>query len=244
MTLLAICQQVARLIPIAIPTVIVGSTDPNASLLYAFAIEAAEDLYTRADWSCLQKEYTFPTVASTATYTLPTDFGRMIDDTGWDRTTYWQLRGPRSPQDWQLYKSSILGGSIGIRERWRIKANSGVNQFTVDPVPTSVRTMVYEYVSSNWCTSSGGTGQTAWAADTDLLQPDANAQFTERLVRMGSLWRMLERLGMAYDSAQDRAENEIRKAVSRDGGAPTINLNPQPAWRLLNNANIPDGNWG
>lgn len=244
MTLLSVCARVARVIPVPIPTVIVGSTDPTASLLYGFIQEEAEELYRRTDWTCLQKEHTFTTVNGTASYVLPTDFDHLIDGTLWDRTNYWSLRGPMSPQDWQLYKSSILGGSIGIRKRFRISAVAGVNKFRLDPTPTDASDMVFEYVSNAWCQSSLGVAQSAWAADTDVLWPDANGQFTEYLLRSGVLWRMLERNGLAYDEAKNAHDTRVKLAMVRDGGAPRLRLTPASGLRFIDTRNVPDGNWG
>jgi len=42
-------------------------------------------------------------------YALPTDFQRPVDNTLWDRSRFWPLRGPQSPQQWQICKSSVIG---------------------------------------------------------------------------------------------------------------------------------------
>jgi len=244
MTLLAICQNAARQIPIPIPTVIVGSTDSNAALLYGMATRSAQDVYRKCMWTCMQREHTFTTVASQADYALPGDFGRFIDETAWDRTNYWAMRGPKSPQEWQFFKSSILGGSLPIMRRYRIKPDAGVNSFFIDPTPPETgNTLVFEYVSRNWCQSAIGVGQATWAADTDVLQPDANDQFNEYLVELGVVWRMLERLGLAYSEAKDEFERELSMAKSRDGGAPTLSIVPQPYLHFIDGSNVQDGNF-
>lgn len=244
MTLLSACVNVARLIPVRVPTVIVGSTDATASMLFAVATWAGRELWRRGNWTCLQTEATITTVASTPSYALATDFGRLTDGTAWDRTNYWDMRGPLSAQQWQAVKSSILASSIGIRRRYRIMAVAGVNKVRIDPTPSSADTLVYEYTSKNWCQSSGGTGQTAWAADTDVLAPDANDQFSQDLLELGMLWRFLYRMGMSYDEEKLEFEAALELALARDGGAPTIHLGGD--WdrvKPLGVDNIQDGNF-
>ena len=47
MTLLTSIQGAARVIPVPIPTIMVGSTDPTASLLLGVAQETGEDLSSK-----------------------------------------------------------------------------------------------------------------------------------------------------------------------------------------------------
>jgi hypothetical protein len=310
-SLLTICQNVAAIIPVNVPTIIVGSTDPTATLLLACAQAEGKSLARRPSlgWVSQITEYTFTTAAVTTTgdvtsgnltvsnlgsvsgvaagwtangsglvansriasvgassitlasgftpisdetatsitmsqgdYALPSDFERMVDETLWDRSRFWQMRGAMTPQQWQLYKSSPIGRA-SIQRRWRIRIPSGSGAgtaptFSIDPVPTDNGSLlVYEYVSKNWCQSSGGTGQTAWAADTDTGILD------EYLIELGIKWRMLERLGMDFTAAYSEATQEVDKAVASDGGTAIIDMTPAGGTFLLNWSNIPEGNF-
>jgi hypothetical protein len=89
-------------------------------------------------------------------YTLPSDFQRPIDGTLWDRSRYWQMRGPQSPQQWQLYKSSVIG-QASVQRRFRFRQEAGALRISIDPVPTDNGfALVLEYVSNAWCQSAGG----------------------------------------------------------------------------------------
>lgn len=311
MTLLTICQQVARSVPIAVPSIVVGSSDQNAMLLLACAQDEGESLARRpqSGWVSQVTEYTFQTFSLTTTgttvsgsttvssvgsttgvtankcvangtgiptntvvtavtsntvtlasaatasgsgitltlsqpdFALPSDFRRMVDDTLWDRTRFWKMRGAMSPQQWQLYKSSPIGRAA-IQRRWRIRLGSGLNAgstpvFSIDPVPTdNASTLVFEYVSNAWCLSSGGTRQTSWQADTDTGIVD------EYLIRLGVKWRVLERLGMDYSAAKAEYDYEVDKALAGDGGAAVIDMTPNQTTFLLNYYNIPETGFG
>jgi len=106
--------------------------------------------------------------------------------------------------------------------------------FSLDPTPASGVSMVYEYVSKNWCQSSGGSGQTAWAADTDTGILD------EYLIELDTLWRVLNRMGMAYAEEKEEAEQQIELALAGDGGAPKLSLNSSTGTHLIDANNVPD----
>lgn len=171
-------------------------------------------------------------------YALPSDYKLLIDNTLWDRSRYWQMRGPMSPQQWQLYKSSVIGKAT-IQRRWRIRSVSGTKYFSIDPVPfDNAAQLVFEYVSSSWCQSSLAVAQSRWAADTDTGILD------EELIYLATFWRMLRRLGEAYDEELSECESEVAKAMAHDGGMAILNLVPTAGLTLIGPWNVPESNFG
>lgn len=186
-------------------------------------------------------------------YSLPADFQRPIDSTMWDRSRYWQMRGPLSPQQWQMYKSSVIGNA-SIQRRFRFRSKQSINPFSngfsngfqnglrlgfsIDPVPTdNGSALVMEYVSNAWCLSSSGALQTAWAADSDTAILD------EYLLTLGVRWRMLRRLGLAYNEELSEYESEVGKAIAHDGGAAILSIAPMGYSFLLSPFQIQEGNF-
>lgn len=169
-------------------------------------------------------------------YPVPGDFERAIDNTMWDRTRYWQMRGPLSPQQWQFYKSSVFSrATIQRRIRFKRLANDAVN-LLIDPVPSDNGSdLVYEYVSNGWCQSASGNPQNEWQADDDTGILD------EYLIRLGMKWRALDRLGVDYSSALDEYERECGKAVAQNGAAATLNLTAGFQPYLLGPWSVQDG---
>src|SRR5574341_2274178 len=142
-TLLTICQGVARDIGISVPTTIFANNDKTAVRLLRMATKAARRIYKDCDWTILQREHKFSAVSGTAEYGLPSDFGRFIDETAWDRSQVWQMRGPMSAQQWQTAKSGLVA-SAALQTRWRVKraAASVANKFVIDPTPTDTNSLV------------------------------------------------------------------------------------------------------
>lgn len=180
-------------------------------------------------------------------YSLPSDFIRPVDNTFWDRTRYWAMRGVQSPQQWQAYKSSIFSrASVQRRYRFRnsdwLSSATGTpttNVFSIDPVPVdNGAELTFEYVSNGWCANaSTGARQTQWLADSDVGVID------EWLMTLGLKWRILRRLGVSYSEELAEYENEVDKAVARDGGTATLDLTPSNGYLLGPLTNVIDGSW-
>jgi hypothetical protein len=171
-------------------------------------------------------------------YPLPSDFQRPVDNTMWDRSRFWSMRGPQSPQQWQLYKSSVIGRA-SIQRRFRFRRTGNAMVFSIDPTPTdNGAAMVFEYVSNAWCASSGGTPQSQWLADTDVGILD------EDLLMLGTRWRVMRRLGFAYQEELSEYETEVSKALAADGGAAILDLAPTDQLHLIGPYQVPETGFG
>jgi hypothetical protein len=233
MTLLSICQNVADEVGVDQPASVIGNGEDTAKRLLAAAKREGKEL-ARKSWTVLQVEHPFTTVASTAEYSLPADYSKLISDTVWDRTNYWKVRGGLSPAQWQVRKSAILAQS-DIRRAFRIKASSGVRKFFLDPVPSSADDLVFEYLSTSWCEDSGGTGQSQWAADTDVGRLDEN------LIELGVRWRFLQRLGLSYLDEKDEYERAVDQEFAADYGPELLNMAEQTEGFFVN---VPETGFG
>jgi hypothetical protein len=215
MSLLTMCQHAARMCGVPAPTTIVGNNDLRAVQLLACAQEEGEELAKglipltggRHYWQAIRKEATITTSNGDYDYALPSDFAFFVPDTGWDRTNNRPLYLD-NPQEWQLSKSGITG-NILIYRSIILRGNF----ILVDPTPTSSDTLAYEYISKNFCQSSGGTGQSAWAADTDT------GILSEDLMRKGIKWRFKRAIGAPFDSDRSDYEMERRGTMSGDNGS-------------------------
>lgn len=166
-------------------------------------------------------------------YVLPTDFAYFITQTFWDRSYRWQLLGPLDAQEWQVLKSGI--SPTGPRARFRIMGDL----FYIDPVPTAVHNIAYEYYSNAWCQSSTGTAQSIFAADTDYYNLDDDTLI------LGIIWRFRRAKGLDYAEEHATWSDACQRAIARNGGNRPVPINAQSiSPTLLGPNNVPDTGFG
>lgn len=239
-TLLEIVQAaVDELGSVNRPTAIAGSLDQGVQQLLALANREGKELAARegqaGGWPQLRKLHTITSVADQESYAFPADLQYFINTTAWDRTQNWPLRGPVSPQEWQVLKSGTIG-SIGPRRRFRIMAGA----IYFDPAPSADGdTYVFEYYSNGWCESSGGTAQNAWNSDTDVpVLPDD-------CFILGLIWRFRKAKGLDYADDYKIYDDVVSRELGRAGMAPVLDLTGYPSGlRFLDENNIPDSDFG
>ncbi len=231
MSLKTVCDQVLDTIGIDKPASYVGNTSDDTAVRIVALANKSGRLLAKRDWTDLIVEHTFTTTASASSYSLPSDYDRHIDSTLWDRSNYWRIRGPRSPQEWQVFKSGIV--TDGPRKNFRIKGGA----FHVHQIPTATETLVYEYITSQWCSNAtADTFATSFQADTDVTR------FSEDLLEIDLEWRLRESLGFAYAEAKMEAEREIDRAFARDGGARILDMGQFRGLELT--AHTPESGFG
>jgi hypothetical protein len=230
-SLLSICQDVSKQLAIGSPTAVAASTDTQARQFMRLANQEGKELARRFDWQILTKEATFTTLAAetqATVTTLATDFLRIIDKSMWNRTMNQRVAGPLSPQAWQKKKASAAEAGFG---NW-FRIRGGLILFY--PTPVAGETIYFEYISKNWCESSGGTDQDAFAADTDVSFID------EEIIKLGLLWRFLASKGADYAEEFAAYERALADIFGPDGGNELIDMTPDEA---ILGANIPEGSW-
>jgi hypothetical protein len=188
MSLLTIVQGAAASLSLPTITSVVGNSEANPTLFLILSKHEGRQLARRHDWQALVVEHTWTTTATVAqSLALPSDYDHLVPDAEiWNR-------------------SGISGGVTGW---WRIIGDI----LQVYPAPTAGLTFALDYVSKHYCESSGGTGQSDWAADSDV------GRVPEHLVELGIVWRWLRAKGMDYAEELATYEREVEKASARDRG--------------------------
>lgn len=240
LTLLQIVQAaVDELGSVARPSSIVGSADQNIAQLLALANREGKELAAReginGGWPQLRKLHTITSVADQANYAFPADLQYFINTTAWDRTQKWPMRGPVSPQEWQVLKSGTIG-SIGPRRRFRIMAG----EIHFDPVPeSSGDTYVFEYYSNGWCQDTLSAAQSLWASDTHT------AVLPEDCFILGLKWRYRRAKGLDYAEEFNEYEALVQRELGRSGMAPIVDLEgSMTGIRFLDQDSLPDSGFG
>lgn len=232
MSFLTLIQNSAKELGLASPSSAYASTDQQVIQLVALAQREGTELMQDFDWQVLTTEKTFTSVAladQTTASAVPSDFDRFVPETFFNRSKKRPVFGPISAQDWQFTQAVV---ATTLVESFRQRGNA----ILITPVPEAGDTYAYEYISKNFCESSGGTDQAAWAADTDVgILPEA-------LMTMGVIWRFLKAKGFDYAEAFRTYEIAKAKAQAKDGGKRRFNL----AHRTTNYPRAPyvqEGSW-
>ena len=229
-TLLELMDQATGELGLAQPSAVIGSSVSQTVQFLALIQRLGKDLVREYEWRRLVTEYTFPTVASTADYALPSDFDRMVSDTHWDRTNFWPNMGPKTSQEWQEIQAGLV--NFG-RSRWRLYQNV----VRITPTPSSVMTMAYEYVSNLWVIATGGTAPTKalFTVDSDT------SIFPDDLMLSGLklYFRKEKRLDFQYELAEFQEILATRKAQDQ----PVSSQNVAITQTEVLDPSVPEGSW-
>jgi hypothetical protein len=212
MSLLSIIQKVAPRLGLRRPSAVVGSTDLTAQMLLELANEEGDELSRFHDWQALVTERNFTTLAQVAQTNalISTDYDRLPHNVEfWNRTLNLRYAGPTPQRVWQQLQSGVAAGVVGW---WRIMGG----QLQIYPAPTADQSLVFEYISKNWCASATGTPQSEFLADADV------ARIPERLMQLGIRWRWKQARGFDYAEDLETYEREREKAAVADRGTGRI----------------------
>lgn len=232
MSALTVIQDACDELGIAAPSAAFASTNQQVIQLCGLANREGKDLYKKHQWQRITAQQTFTTLAQeTQTLAIPADFDRFVNDSMWNRSIARKVYGPMTEQQYQMYAAFPI--FTAVNPAFIIRGNAYIMQ----PAPSAGNTIAYSYVKKYWCTDSGGTGQTALTADTDIIL------LPEDLVTLGIIWRFKKSKGFDYAEDFRTYEKQIAIKMGSDGGAPKMNLTyglnrwqPYPF-------NIPEGNW-
>jgi hypothetical protein len=236
-SVLTIVRSVMGRLSLTQPSVVATSTDRNVVQMFELLKEEAEDQSKKGapgGWQSLTREWSFITVAQAVqTNTpIPTDLRRLIPDSFFNRSTMRPVNGPLTPQQWQLLQARPAVAAVYLMYRERD------GDFLINPIPPAGETIAFEYVSSYWAISSGGTAKASFTADEDTTYLD------EELLKLGLRWRWLAAKGLTYGEEMASYERAVALALGDDGGAGALNqggpVQVDPWWR----ANLPEGNFG
>jgi hypothetical protein len=209
-TLREIVQEAAGALNQPAPVAVANNNLGDAALWFNLAQREGRELARRHDWQGLMVGASVAALGANLQTALPSDFDRFTSGTRLLNSTLDRSYvGPVSPAEWQSL--FYLGPNVSPGA-FRLVGGS----LYITPAPTAGDTIVYEYISKNFCESSTGTAQSAWADDSDVpILPDD-------LISLGITWRWLRAKGMSYAEEMSTYEREVEKAASRDRGQNNI----------------------
>jgi hypothetical protein len=211
------------------------STDPAFGRMCAFLTSCGRELLTMYEWQSKLVVYTLTTVlGDTGVYPLPADFDVMIDQTGWQTSYFWPLRGPYSAQMWQRV---VNYPTTGIYVAFRIQNN----QLWLWPQPPPIGIgITFMYKSRAWVTDGN-----SMAAKDNASQASDIINFEAILVSKFVKLRYLESIGHDTSAAQKQFDMAFDAQTSREAGAaPELELAKDSRFPFITGFNSPDTGFG
>lgn len=209
-------------------------------LLTTCGRELATGLY---EWQQLTNSYTFSTTASppaSGLYALPSDFGYMINQTGWTPTSGGlglPLAGPLSEQTWQALVNTNLASST-IYLSFKIAAQK--IQILPRPAPASV-SVTFSYQSQNWVWMLGNSANTdnKVTAASDLVLFDSVL-----MVKMLSA-RYKQVKGLDASASLEQFQTQYALCTSTNNAAEILSLSGRAGFPYINVwTNLPVSGYG
>jgi hypothetical protein len=233
MSLLSICQDAAKEIGFPAPASVIGASDANTQQLLRLANKEG-NILSRKPWEALVSEHTFLLATGDQDYALPADFRRIIPTTTWNRDNKRIVINPVTSQEWQFLKGWTTINGLNLRARIR----NGEMEFeqTIDAAENG-KTIAFEYISTYWAESSGGTDQTSFLVDTDVSKID------EEIMTQGVVWRFKKAKGLDWQSDYAEYKQVLDSHFAGDGGARRIRMCGQKFGEGLG-PNISDRDYG
>lgn len=230
MTLLSLINGAQDTIGLNRSSVVVSSTDPNVRTLLALGQTEGRELLERFAWPQTQEEATHTTLNAElqgVMTTIAPGFAYILNQAFWNRTLTQPVTGPLSPTEWQLLKARTATGPYSS---YRLRGG----KLFAYPAPAAGDEWVFEYQTANFCQSSGGTAQNAWAADDDTGILDEN------LMELGVVWRFKKKNGLDYSEDFRIYEQKLANTTSRVGGKKVLRMQGGGSMTGLY---VPDGSW-
>lgn len=214
-----------------------ASTDPNILLLTSLLTSAGKEIIRKHNWSQSLNLRTFTTGSGTSTYDLPADYIRMLNQTGWNRTTTFPLGGPLSAQEWEYI--TARGSSVSTRLLFRFR-NRKIEFVNGSSTPGS-QTVAFWYMSSYWVQA---TGESAGNKAAPTVYTDT-ILFDSHLISRALIRAFRRNKGFDSSVAEADYKDALGDVMRDDQPAPVLSISrPRAPEALLDINAIPDTGYG
>lgn len=215
-------------------------SDPNDAFqqLRHLLDSAGQELIELHDWEMFKFRHTITTKSTdSGTYLLPTNFSRMINQTGWDRTNNKHLAGPLSSQDWEYLEGRDLV-SHTLYATFQIQ--QGQFQLFPRPPPNGLK-LTFLYIARDWlqnATDNVRKDVVESGSDIVLFEPILVIKFLKAL--------FLEAKGFDSKAARDEFGYMFAGRTGKDEGAQVLNAGRgSRGYPYVNPwSSLPDTNYG
>lgn len=176
-----------------------------------WAQETVDDLALRHDWRALHSTSTITGDGTTTDFALPSDYARLSKmpalSLDGSLSGFWPA-GPVSDPAFINAQTSLSSWPYPP-----FKIEGGYVKFATAPASGDTYTLSYQSSKPIYQIGSGTPGNIAeWTYDTDTLR------ISERLLRLGLVWRWKAAKGLDYAEALSSFERTLESEASHDWG--------------------------
>ena len=217
------------------------SQDPFFIQLRYLLNTAGEELMQAYPWELLVRSHSITTqTGDTGEYSMPADFGYILNQTEWDNTNRVPMGGPLSAQDWAYLKGRDLASNT-LYASFRI-AQGKFNVFPINP-PVGLN-LSFEYISSYWVIDGLSSPSSPTYKDDVTIASDVPL-FDKTLITRALKVKYLESGGFDTTKAQGDYNQIFAFLTGNDKGAPILNAGYSGGrFPYLNAYNIPNTGYG
>lgn len=200
MTLLTVVQTVAKNIGVEPPTSL-SSPDADVVLVMQFVNETGDEVERRVDWGALRQSTTVTGTGAAATFTLPTDYSRLIQGLS-VVSGYNPVRGSLTASEW----NSLIPAIGDPRYFYLAGTSIAFYPFARTGVQSTVT-----YQSLNWAKAGEASKRHLESAGDTSLVP-------ELLLEAGAVWRWRRHVGKDFADYLAEFEAKLVDLSNNDGG--------------------------
>jgi hypothetical protein len=212
MTILSVCQEVAKVVGLEEPDVVFSSATREIEELRSVANEMARRIADVYDWQALCKIATITGDGATEDWSLPSDYLRQMKKTHlWSSSLETALSHIKDLDRWLELDVQSFDFIINA---WTIYGG----EIHVKPALASAVTAKYFYVRNTVVTANGGSLKTSFTADDDTYG------LSEDLLKLGIIWRWKEYKGQDYAEAMQDYEELKERLIIADKGSKGIRV--------------------
>lgn len=233
-----ILNRVAAEVGLAPVTDPYSSQDASFVQMQYLLNTACEELMQAYPWELLVREHQITTSSSdSGAYDLPSDFGYMLNQTGWERSNNVPLGGPLSAEDWTYLKGRNLAQST-LYASFRIAAG----EFNIYPSPPpDALDINFEYITTKW----NSDGLTPASFSDEVTNGSDVPQFDRTLITRAVKVKYLESAGFDTTKAQADYNQIFSFLTGTEKGAGIISAGRSSrSFPYLSVLNLPDTGYG
>jgi hypothetical protein len=227
-----IVDRASQELGIATSSLTPGVINQIGSQSLALLNSLGDELVREHGWQFLEGSATIIGDGTTTEFSLPEDFGRIVNQTAWSASNKLPMNGPLNAQVWGWIQHGIV--SVGIYYRYRILNN----KLVTFPAISAGEEVNFYYIKKNWVHSKDGVSM----VDT-ITWPEDRPAFDRSLMIKGLKNLLWGQKGFDTTELARAYNSELSMQLAQNQGAPVIDLSHSASSILITTRNVPDGNW-